>query len=106
MNLVDLKNNAVNVAYQLRKNFPSEESPVSTYVCENHVVVISTKNLYIFYADVYTDYKSDSLANVVVSNLQLENSKCSILLQGNLFNLELSSRKELEYLLKYIDKFK
>lgn len=106
MNLADLKNSAANVAYQLRKNFPIDESPVSHYVCENNVVVISSKNLYIFYHVTYTDFKSDELANVVVSDIDLEEATCNILLQKKLFHLEFASRKEIEYLLKYIDKYK
>jgi len=106
MNLIDLKKNAANVAYQLRKNFTEEESLVSHYVCENEVVIISTKKLYIFFCDRFTDYKNDELSNVVVNDLDLERFKCSILLQGRVFNLEFPSEKELGYLLKYIDKFK
>jgi hypothetical protein len=106
MNLIDLKKNAVNVAYQLRKNFTDDESMVSHYVCENEVVIISTKNLYIFYCDRFTDYKNDILSNIVVSNVNLDSFTCSILLQKRLFNLEFPSKKDLEYLLKYIVKFK
>ena len=106
MNLSDLKKSAATVAYQLRKNFGVEESLVSHYVCENEVVIISTKKLYIFYCDTFTDYKNDELSNIVVSDIDLDGFKCNILLQGRLFNLELASKKELGYLLKYIDKYK
>jgi hypothetical protein len=106
MNLEDLKKSAGNVAYQLRKSFTEGESPVSHYVCENQVVIISTKNLYIFYYDKFTDYQCDKLSKIEVNNVNLEESTCSILLQGRVFNLKFTSTKELQYLLKYIDKYK
>jgi hypothetical protein len=106
MNLIDLKNSAATVAYQLRKSFPEGESPVSHYVCENQVVIISTKHLYIFYCETFTDYKMDVLSNVIVTDKDLEKSKCNILLQGRQFHVKFSSQKEMNYLLKYIDKYK
>ena len=106
MDLSDLKRGALNFAYQLRKNFPKDESPITQYICDNEVVVISTKKLYIFYYNNYINFVGDILSKVVVSEIDIEGCRCNILLQQKQFDLQFSSKTDLEFLIKYINKYK
>ena len=106
MDLSDLKRGAINFAYQLSKNFPEGEKRITHYICEKEVVVISTKKLYIFYYNNYINYEGDILSKVVVSNVNIENRRCKIIIQEKEFDLLFSHQKELEFLLRYIEKYK
>ena len=107
MDLLDFKSNARNYAYQLRKNFPEDESPIAHYLCSDEIVVISTKKLYIFYRyNNFVDYFGDKLALVEVGNLNMNEATCYIIVQKKKFELKFETKGDLEYLLKYIDKYK
>jgi hypothetical protein len=70
------------------------------------VVVISTKKLYIFYVDTsFTDYTQAKLDDVVIKDIDLDNNTCNIVIHNRLFICEFQSKKELEYLLQYYNKY-
>lgn len=106
MDLEFLKSRAANFAYELRKNFSDDESPINHYVTEKEVVVLSTKMLYVFYCDAFIDYKQDHLSNIVLSDIDLDNSTCTILLKKRVFVLDFDSLKEMEYFIGYYKKYK
>lgn len=106
MNLEHLKENAEKYVYELRKFFPAGESPITHYVCENNVVVISTKRLYIFYFGVIIDYERDALSNIDMSNINMDNYSCDILLNKINYHLKFTSRGDLESLVEYYKKYK
>ena len=107
MDLLDFKSNARNYAYQLRKNFPEDESPIAHYVCDDEIVVISTKKLYIFYRyNSFVDYFGDKLSLIDIDNIDLEKATCILTLQKRKFDLTFQEKKDLKYLLKYIEKYK
>lgn len=106
MDLEFLKNGAAKFAYELRKNFPSDESPINHYVCDIGVVVLSTKKLYMMYCDTFIDYQVDELDNIVIRNINKDTHTCSIKVKKRNFDLEFASLKEMERLLYYVDKYK
>ena len=105
MDLDFLKQGAAKFAYELRKNFPIEESPIDQYVVDKGVVVISTKKLYVFFCEMFIDYKGDLLNNVEISKINYEENSCNIFVERKLFEFVFESRKDLESLMKYYDKY-
>lgn len=106
MDLEHLKRNAGTFAYQLRKNFPEGESPISHFVCEKQVVVLSNQKLYIFFCDTFIDYKNDKLPNVTISDIDLVNGICNILLERRLFHVSFATMDDLEYFMRLFNKYK
>ena len=106
MNIDDFKRGAVNYAYQLRKNYPDTESPITQYICDKEIVVISTKKLYIFYIEKYVDYIGDKLSKVIIRNVDLERMTCTVFVSDKKFDLKFSTKRDLEMLIKYIEKYK
>ncbi len=106
MDLEYLKAGAAKFAYELRKNYPSDESPITYYVCEKEVVVISTKKLYIFFVDAFIDYKNELLSNIEITNIDLEHKTCTVELEKRVFNLVFEEEIELKMLIMYQKKYK
>lgn len=104
MDLDHLKKGARQFAYQLRKFFPEEEAPVSHYVCENHVVVLSTKKLYVYYYNQFIDYVGDYLKNVEVVCRDAE-KVCEVNVKGRVFLLEFQEEKDYLSFAKYYQKY-
>lgn len=104
MDLEYLKANYKRFAYELRKFFPTGENPVGTYLCEEHVVVISTQKVYIFYYKGIIDYAQAKMQDVLISNIK--DNKCTIKLENKDFDVEFYSDMELKVFVKYYDKYK
>lgn len=101
----DVKKYADRYAYELRKFFPTGESPLSHFICENEVIVISTKKLYIYFCDSFIDFKQGKLTDITIDDVNLENKTCAIELQNRVFNLTFTSN-DLESLIRYHEKYK
>ena len=99
-----LKKSARQFAYQLRKFFPEDEAPINHYVCENHVVVLSTKKMYIYYYDQFIDYVGDYYENVHVDYDGFNSSIVKI--TGRVFDLKFEQNKDSESFMKYYLKYK
>ena len=103
MDLDYLKRNASQFAYQLRKFFPEGESPINHYICENHLVVLSTKKLYIYFYEKYIDYVEAYFEESNVS--VVENNGCIVNIDKKVFHLkferEVDSLAFYKYYLKY-----
>lgn len=106
MDLEFLKTRAAQFAYELRKNYPTGESPVTYYITKNEVVVISTKKLYIFFVGSFIDYKNELLSNVEFRNIDLNSHTCSVTLENKDFDLTFDEKIELDMLLMYHNKYK
>lgn len=106
MDLEFLKRGAKQFAYQLSKFFPEDESIINHYVCESHVVVLSTKKLYIYYFDKFIDYVGDSLSNIVVKVIDDKNGSCIIAINNKEFSLCFERNKDLTSMLFYYEKYR
>lgn len=106
MDLLYLKKSARQFAYQLRKFFPSDESPINHYICEKHVVVLSTKKLYIYYFDTYIDYVGEYLNQCVVEKQSQKERLFSIKINEKKFTLVFEQEKDYNSFLKYFEKYK
>ena len=106
MDLNYLRRAAATFAYQLRKFFPEDEVPINHYVCENHVVVLSSKKLYIYYCENYIDYVGDFLSNVIELNRKDEDRRFEVSVNNKDFNLVFESEKDVKSFLFYFDKYR
>lgn len=105
MSVNELKENAAKYVYELRKFYPLGESPITHYICNNEVVVISTKKLYVFYYDEFIDYTFDVLSNVIFGDCGKQGTACDITIKDRLFHLVFQSKEELVQLRMYVDKW-
>lgn len=103
MSVNELKENAAKYVYELRKFFAEGESPITYYVCAENVVVISTKNLYIFFDNGFVDYSFDKLEHVMFGDCS--NLDCCITIKDKTFHLVFQSKEALQQLLTYYDKW-
>ena len=106
MDLEFLKRGAKQFAYQLSKFFPEEESFINHYVCEKHVIVLSTKKLYIYYFDKFIDYVGDNLSNILLTQIDEEKGFCVITVKGNAYSIQFERIKDLVNLQHYYNKYK
>lgn len=104
MDIEFVKKSARQFAYQLRKFFPEDESPINHYVCKNHVLVLSTKKLYVYYYDQFIDYVGDVLQKVECE--VQESATCKIVLNKKQFDVEFASDKELNAFIRYYNKYR
>lgn len=104
MNLEYLKSGARQFAYQLRKFFAEDEIPINHYVCKKHVVVLSTKKMYIYYYEKYIDYIGDYFESIEV--VFDESSGCVVRVKGKTFHLEFEHEKDNATFKKYYLKYK
>lgn len=102
MDLEYLLSNAGRFFYELRKNFPEDEKPVKYFVCEEQVVVLSNKKLYIFYVGVIIDYKFEKLENIEITKKE---NGIEVELMNKNFQL-IFKDDELETFVKYFNKYK
>lgn len=103
MDLDYLKKGARQFAYQLRKFYPEDETPINHYVCKNHLVVLSTKRLFIYYCDQFIDYTGDyfnKLEVVFLDSLQIE-----VVIKGKSFKVEFEEEKDSNSFKKYFLKY-
>lgn len=96
----------VNLAYELRKNFPLEETPVMHFICDNEAIVLSSKKLYIFYYNSYVDFVGEVLPKVSISDLDIEKASCNIKLGKRIFNLKLLTKSECEMFIRFFNKYR
>ncbi len=103
MDLEYLKSNAGRFAYELRKNFPEEERPVKHFVCDQEVVVLSNRKLYIFYVGIIIYYKFGKLIDIdIVEN----DGVIELTLMKKEFKLKFQSKDEYDLFINYFKKYK
>ena len=103
MDLEYLKSNAGRFAYELRKNYPEEERPIRHFVCDEEVVVLSNKKLYIFYVGTIIDYKFEKLKNITITT---NDDKVQVTLMDKAFNLHFEKDNEYKLFVEYFNKYK
>lgn len=106
MDLEFLKRGARQFAYQLRKFFPEDETPINHYVCKEHVIVISTKKLYVYYVDKYIDYVGELLVKVDLNEINQELLSFKVGIDGKVFVIEFEREKDYTSFMKYYNKYK
>ena len=83
--------------------FPESEDPINHYVCEEYVVVLSTKKIYIYYYERFIDYIGDYYQDIDLTFS--ESSGCIVRIKGKVFNLkfdyDMDSVSFQKYYLKY-----
>ena len=106
MDLNYLKRMAATFAYQLRKFFPEDETPIKHFVCEKHVVVLSSKKLYVYYYETYIDYVGDFLEKTLELERIEGKKKFKVKVNNKDFEITFESDKDYESFLYYYDKYK
>lgn len=103
MDLEYLKRGARQFSYQLRKFYPEDESPINHYVCKNHVLVLSTKRLFIYYYDRFIDYTGDFFMGIDITFE--EGNQLLVTIKAKTFKIEFEQEKDRisfeKYYLKY-----
>lgn len=103
MDLEYLKRGARQFAYQLRKFYPEDETPINHYVCKNHLIVLSTKRLFIYYYDQFIDYTGDYFSGIELQFL--EGGLLDVVIKGKTFKIEFEQEKDSVSFKKYYLKY-
>jgi hypothetical protein len=105
MDLEYLKKAARTFAYQLRKFFPEDEVPINHYICEEHLVVLSNKRLFVYFYDQYIDYVGDFFLNIEVIEMNQNKQQFKAIIKGKEFNLIFEQEKDYLSFIKYYKKY-
>jgi len=98
-----LKRSARQFAYQLRKFYPEDETPINHYICKEHVLVLSSKRLYVYFCDQFIDYTGDYFGNIDI--LFIDDNKVELTIKGRVFKVEFEQENDNVLFKKYYVKY-
>ena len=105
MDLQYLKRTARTFAYQLRKFYPEDETPINHYICKEHVIVLSNKRLFVYFYDQYIDYVGDFFSKIDLVEMNQKQKQFKVVIKGRIFNIIFEEEKDYLLFTKYYVKY-
>jgi|GEM_PF-6987143 len=96
-----IKERPTQFAKQVYRYYDEDENIIKNYLCKEHLLILSTKKLYLFYAEGYVDYTYDYLKNIDFCFDEV--SKMTI--KGKKFSVSFLSNIQYEEFKMYVEKY-
>lgn len=96
-----IKERPTQFAKQVYKYYDEDENIIKNYLCKEHLLILSTKKLYVFYAEAYVDYTYDYLKTIDFTF----NDELRLSIKGKDFNVSFLSELHYDEFKMYINKY-
>jgi len=107
MDLAFLLSNALLFVAEAAKYYDVNEKPINSYITKQHVVILSSKRIFIYYFDQYIDIKYDYFSNFDVQASSESHSLCiESQLNHQQFDINFNSSTDYENFMMYYEKYR
>jgi hypothetical protein len=90
-------------ASQIYKYYDEDENIIKYYLCKEHLLILSTKKLYVFYCESYIDYTYDYLSKI---NFYSEKDTLTFEVKNKKFTAQFINDKQSNEFNQYLVKYK